>query len=124
MTSLLAWWMVLPSLYTLSKVVTPDGAGIPERFMPSKYRMHVDEVGEWYAHTAFSNLASYKKEIHREVDRLENSFISKTSELHEEDNGGGDSGNGRNVDRILSAQGDDSNSSSNNDANQKLGTTE
>ena len=39
-TSLLAWWMLFPAIYTLAKVVTPDGAGIPERFMPNKYKMH------------------------------------------------------------------------------------
>ena len=45
-TSLLAWWMLFPAIYTLAKVVTPDGAGIPERFMPNKYKMHNDEIGE------------------------------------------------------------------------------
>ena len=38
LTSILAWWLLFPAIYTLSKVLVPYGSYLPDRFLPEKYR--------------------------------------------------------------------------------------
>ena len=76
-TSLLAWWMLFPAIYTMAKVVTPDGAAIPEKFMPHKYKMHNDEVGKLNQKMSMSSSNTDSEEV--DVRRIGPNIVLNSS---------------------------------------------